>query len=197
MNSSDTSKGDLRKEVLKARNTLTPAEVVEKSMRIATRLEAMEEYQKASTIMFFLGFRSEVQTGMLVDKAIASGKRVAVPVTDVENRRLTPSLIVDFPAGLKPGPWGILEPKPEAMRPLDPEEIDLVVVPGVAFDTYGNRLGYGGGFYDNFLPCTREDAVFVALAYEIQVVPSVSAGPDDIPVHYLLTEERLIKTADA
>lgn len=187
-------KSELRKDVLKARGALTSAEVAEKSARAVERLLAMDEYRQASTIMAYLDFRNEVQTGGLVAKAMAAGKRMAVPVTDIANRRLTPSLLMNFPGDLQPGAWGILEPKPESMRPLEPGELDLVIVPGVAFDTDGNRLGYGGGFYDRFLPRTRPDTVYVALAFELQIRPDVVPGPYDIPVHYLLTEDRLIRT---
>lgn len=186
-------KSELRKDVLKARYALTPAELAEKSDRAIDRLLAMDEYRQASAIMVYLDFRNEVQTGGLVTKAMADGKKVAIPVTDIANRRLTPSLLVDFPGDLQPGAWGILEPKPECMRVLEPKELDLVIVPGVAFDMDGNRLGYGGGFYDRFLPRTRPDTVYVALAFELQVWPKVYPGPHDIPVQYLLTEDRLIK----
>lgn len=187
-------KSELRKNVLKDRGALSPAEVAAKSARIIERLLGMDEYRRASTIMVYIDFRNEVQTGELVQRAMAAGKRVAVPVTDIAGRRLTPSLLADFPGDLHPGAWGILEPKPECLRPLAPEELDLVVVPGVAFDEQGNRLGYGGGFYDRFLPRTRPDTVYVALAFEVQVRPDVYPGPHDVPVHYLLTEDRLIKT---
>jgi len=187
-------KSELRKDVLKDRGALSPAEAAEKSARIIERLLGMDEYRRASTIMVYIDFRNEAQTGELVQRAMAAGKRVAVPVTDIANRRLTPSLLADFPGDLQPGAWGILEPKPECLRPIAPEELDLVVVPGVAFDEKGNRLGYGGGFYDRFLPRARYDTVYVALAFELQVRPDVHPGPYDVPVHYLLTEDRLIKT---
>lgn len=189
-------KSELRKNVLKARGALLPVEVAEKSARVVERLLGMDEYRKASTIMAYLDFRNEVQTGGLLERAIAAGKRVAVPVTDIANRRLTPSLLIDFPGDLQPGAWGILEPKPECMRPLEPEELDLVIVPGVAFDVDGNRLGYGGGFYDRFLPRTKPGTVYLALAFELQVRTDVYPGSHDIPVHYLLTEDRLIRTKE-
>jgi 5-formyltetrahydrofolate cyclo-ligase len=180
--------------VLKARDALSPAAAAEKSARIVERLLGMDEYRRASTIMAYLDFRSEVRTGKLVEQAMADGKRVAVPVTDVAGRRLTPSLLEDFPGDLQPGAWGIPEPGPGRLRPLDPLELDLVIVPGVAFDGEGNRLGYGGGFYDRFLPRTGPGTVFVALAFELQIRPGVNPGAHDVPVHYIITEDRLIKT---
>ncbi|MCL6635477.1 MAG: 5-formyltetrahydrofolate cyclo-ligase, partial [Peptococcaceae bacterium] len=110
------SKSELRKDVLLARNALSPAEVAAKSARIIGRLLAMDEYRRAFTLMTYLDFRNEVQTGELVAKAMAAGKRVAVPVTDIAGRRLTPSLLADFPGDLHPGAWVIPEPRPEAFR---------------------------------------------------------------------------------
>jgi 5-formyltetrahydrofolate cyclo-ligase len=187
------SKGELRKEVLQARAALSPAEVAAKSALIMERLIQSEAYRQASTLMVYVDFRNEAQTGDIVKRAMAAGKRVAVPVTDIANKRLTPSLLLDYPGDLAPGAWGILEPKPECLRPLAPEELDLVVVPGVAFDVDGNRLGYGGGFYDRFLPRTRPDAVFIALTFELQVRDVVFPGPHDVPMHALVTEDRFIR----
>ncbi len=186
-------KRQLRKDILKVRNSLTPAQVAEKSKKIAARLLDLDEYRRARTIMIYLDFRNEVRTGELVKESMAAGKIVAVPVTDVAGRRLTPSLLLKYPGGLQPGAWDILEPAPQAVRPLDPEELDLVIVPGVAFDTAGYRLGYGGGFYDRFLLRTAPGTVFAGLAYEFQVLPDIFPGPRDIPVHIILTENRLIR----
>ncbi len=186
-------KSQLRKDILKVRNGLPPAQVAEKSERIAARLLDLDEYRRSRTIMIYLDFRNEVRTGELVKESMSAGKKVAVPVTDLTGCRLTPSLLLGFPGDLQPGAWGILEPAPRALRPLDPEKLDLVIVPGVAFDTAGYRLGYGRGFYDRFLSRTGPGTVFAGLAYEFQVLPDIFPGPHDIPMHMILTEDRLIR----
>ncbi|MDK2887822.1 MAG: 5-formyltetrahydrofolate cyclo-ligase [Thermoanaerobacter sp.] len=188
------NKSELRKDVLKARGSLSPEEIAEKSGRILRRVLSLEEFQRARTLMAYVDFRNEVQTGALIMESMARGKRVAVPLTDVASKRLVPSLLLDFPGDLAPGTWGILEPRPECLRPLEPEELDLVIVPGVAFDLQGNRLGYGGGFYDRFLPRTRPDTLWLALAFEVQIRPHILTGPYDCPVHILVTEERVVYT---
>lgn len=187
------SKGEIRKRILAARRALAPEEVTEKSAHIVARLLDLPEYRAARTVMAYLDFRCEVQTGPFVRAALAQGKRVAVPVTEVAARRLVPSLLVRYPEEVAPGTWGIPEPRPECVRPVAVEEIDLVVVPGVAFDPAGNRLGYGGGFYDRFLPRTREDCFWVAPAFELQIVDRIEAGPCDCPVHCIVTEERILR----
>lgn len=188
------SKSEIRKDVLKARQNMSAQEVAEKSRLIVGRILELAEYRRCRTLMAYIDFRHEVQMDGLIRAAMASGKRVAVPVTDVAGKRLTPSLLLDYPADLGPGTWGIMEPLPDRLRPLAPEELELVVVPGVAFDPRGNRLGYGGGFYDRFLPRTGPGTVYLAPAFELQIRPEVYPGPHDCPVHLVVTEERVIDT---
>ncbi len=186
------SKNELRKYVIAARNKLAADIIKEKSSVITSKLIRLEEYRRAGTIMAYVDFRNEVQTGPIIEDALQRGKRVAVPVTDVANKKITPSLVKNYPEDLEPGTWGIPEPKPGLVRPIPPGEIDMVIVPGVAFDTAGNRLGYGGGFYDRFLPETAPGCVYVALAYEIQIRPNVYPSEHDQPIHILVTEDRVL-----
>lgn len=186
-------KSNIRADLLKQRCALTPGEVSEKSKMVIERLLAMEEYQKAATVMTYLSFRNEVKTDGLIRQAMASGKKVLVPVTDSFNKRMVPSLLLNFPEDLAPGPLQIMEPKAGSLRLCNPALIDLVIVPGVAFDLEGNRLGYGGGFYDRFLLLTRPDCVSVGLSFELQVLFRLESTPQDMPVNYVLTEERIIQ----
>lgn len=185
------SKGELRKGVIKARAALDPEQVELKSAKIIEAVMSLEEFKKAGVLMAYVDFRNEVRSGPFIKAALAAGKRVAVPITDIAGKRLTPSEIIDYPGDLCPGAWGILEPRTECLRPLEPEELDLVLVPGVAYDLLGNRLGYGGGFYDRFLPRTKPGTVFVAPAFEMQIKENVYPGFYDCPVHILVTEERV------
>jgi len=191
------SKSELRKDVINARAGLPAAAVAEKSARILEQIKALGEYRQSKVFMVYVDFRNEVQTGFLIKEFMAGGKVVTVPVTDIANRRLTPSRLEDYPGDLVPGAWGILEPRPECLRPMEPVLLDLVIVPGVAFDEAGNRLGYGGGFYDRFLPRTRPDTIYLAPAFEMQIRADVYPGTHDCPVHILVTEERVIRTGAA
>lgn len=186
------SKLELRKNVIAGRNAMAPKQLAKKSAVIATKFLALPEYQRATTVMAYVDFRNEVQTASIIENALYQGKRLVVPITDVPNKRLILSQIVNFPDDLTPGTWGILEPKPHCVRPVEPGEIDLVIVPGVAFDTSGNRLGYGGGFYDRFLPQTKGGTTLVSLAFEMQIRPNVYPDEHDIPVHILITEARVL-----
>jgi 5-formyltetrahydrofolate cyclo-ligase len=142
--------------------------------------------------MAYMSFRNEVSTDAIIAQAIETGKRVAVPVVDREQRQLFPSELINFPADLKKGTWGIREPKQSCLRPLDPCLIDLVLVPGVVFDQAGNRLGYGFGFYDRFLVSLRSGVRRVALAYSFQLVEKLPAEEHDCPVDLIVTEKKLI-----
>lgn len=185
-------KGELRREILKKRNEMTGDEVLEKSTAIIKKLLALEDYKQSAVVMAYLDFRNEVKTGKLVKDAVAGGKKVLVPVTDKANKRLIPSLIENYPGDIAPGTWGIPEPKPGRLKEVDPLEIDLVIVPGVAYDIYGNRIGYGGGYYDRFLPRTKPGVVTMAPAYEFQVRDWIGSGKHDWPVDYIVTEKRII-----
>jgi len=186
------NRSEVRKGVLRARMSLAPAFVEEKSRIIIDKIISLDPYVRARSLMVYVDFRNEVQTAGLVLHALAAGKRVSVPITDVVGKKLTPSSLLSYPGDLAPGSWGILEPRPECVRPVEPGDLDLVVVPGVAFDPGGNRLGYGGGFYDRFLPRTRPGTVYLAPAFEVQLVEDVFPGPHDVPVHIIVTEERTI-----
>lgn len=189
------NRNEIRQDALRSRMSLASDWVVDKSKAVMERIIASEAYLKSSHIMVYVDFRNEVRTGSLIAHALAHGKRVSVPITDIKEKRLTPSELLDYPGDLEPGAWGILEPKKSLVRPVDPGELDMVLVPGVAFDAGGNRLGYGGGFYDRFLPGTRPGTVYLAPAFEVQMVNNVLPGPLDIPVHMIVTEIRVITGA--
>lgn len=185
-------KKELRKNILAARMAQSDKEVTAKSRQVLQKLKSLPEFEQAGVIMFYLDFRKEVQTGELISECLANGKRVVIPITDRANTALIPSELKEFPGDLTSGTWGILEPKADRVRPVEPGEINFVVVPGVSFDPKGNRLGYGGGFYDRFLLRTKPGATFAALAFEMQIKDDVHPEEHDHPVHYVITEERLM-----
>lgn len=158
---------------------------------ICARLFALPEWQAAHTVFLYVSFRSEVDTHVLLAAALESGRRVLVPRV-VRPVREIEACEVHSLQDLAPGTWGILEPA-HPRRVAHPQEVDLVVVPGLAFDAQGGRIGYGGGFYDRYLKRVRPDCVRVGLAYEVQLVPKVPCGPKDARVHLVVTEARVIR----
>jgi 5-formyltetrahydrofolate cyclo-ligase len=129
-----------------------------------------------------------------VKTALESGKRVAAPRVNAAQRMLDVYAISDPERDLGPGFGGIAEPLPHCQSlPLD--AIDWVLVPGVAFDKRGHRLGYGGGYYDRLLPLLRDDAHRVAGAFDMQIVDRVPIAPHDRPLDAIVTEARIIAPA--
>ncbi len=185
-------KNRLRREVLARREALSGTQVAAFSAAVVGRALALPELTRARTIMAYCSYRREVATSGLLAGCLGLGKVVTVPKTVPADRRLIPSRLLDPAADLAPGNFGIPEPRAERLRPVAPEEVDLVFVPGVAFDRAGNRLGYGGGYYDRFLKLLKPGRVAVALAFEIQVVEELSPGRFDVPVDLVVTEGRVI-----
>ncbi len=162
----------------------------ELSRAICASLRALPEFATARTILFYLDARSEVRTRPLVFALLAEGKRVVVPYC--VDKRLALFHLEDANE-LSLGAFEVLEPKAELRRiskkRVAPEEIDLVVAPGVAFDRQGGRLGHGLGYYDRLLEHVRPDAPLVALAYESQLVPEAPADAHDICMDKVITEQ--------
>ena len=186
-------KVELRSRMLKRRRSEASEEIERKSYRIWERLRTFDLFLKGRGVLFYLALKDEVQTHPMIKAALGMGKRISVPLIDEEKREILPSILKDPDKELTSGHWGILEPKRKFYHPQPLEEIDLVIVPGVAFDEAGNRLGFGRGFYDKFLRRLPERVIFVALAFELQVVKSVPSRSHDVAVDYIITEKRIIK----
>ena len=182
----------IRGEMRRLRDSLSADDIHSKSSSIECRLWQLMDQRGYESIMFYIAFGSEVRTQNCITKAIGHGKTVIVPVCSADGKReLLPSRLLNFQREVEKNTFGILEPKPEFRRPFSPEKIDLVVAPGVAFDEKGYRIGYGGGYYDRFL--TRcPQALHVGLAYEMQMIECVFPSERDVPVHKVITEDRVI-----
>ena len=182
----------LRWRALAARDALPGAFRARQSVAICARAAALPELKAATTLMLYASFRSEVETSALFSWALKAGKTVCAP------RILAPRLMAAYPIAdpavdLVPGTWGIPEPR-EGLAEVPPERVDAVVVPGSVFDAAGRRCGYGGGFYDTYLPRTRPGIPWVALAFEAQLVDKLPCEPHDLAVGAVVTEARVIRT---
>jgi len=186
------NKEEIRRKILKKRLSLSSEDIRDKSRQVFLHLTETVEYINSQNIMFYVATRSEVQTEEMIKMSIKMGKNVFVPIILPECINLAPSKIVDFDIELEKGNKGILEPKKEYHRIFTPENIDLIVVPGIAFDLKGNRIGRGFGYYDNFLRKVCSSAKIVALAFEMQTVKKIPNDKNDIPVHKIITEKRII-----
>jgi 5-formyltetrahydrofolate cyclo-ligase len=180
-------KESLRKQATKARDGLTREERQTKSREIERRLFRLPEFIASSTIMFFASFRSEVDTAPMIRRALAEGKRVVLPKVKGEDLALFE--IKEFDKDVSAGAWGI--PEPHEKDPITPDAVNLIIVPGLAFDERGNRLGYGAGFYDRILRSYK--GATAALAFEVQMAPRVPVSVHDFPIKKIVTEKRVIE----
>jgi 5-formyltetrahydrofolate cyclo-ligase len=182
------AKRALRREVLAVRDALPPEDRRARSEAIAPRFLALPEVADAGTVMAFWSFGSEVDTAPLIERLLADGRTTAMP-------RIEGTHVV--PVAYRPGDevretsFGAFEPLEG--RVLDATDLDLVVVPGVAFDDAGRRVGYGGGFYDRLLPGLRPGVPAIALAFSVQLVPEVPTGGMDSRVDAIVTEGKVIR----
>lgn len=178
----------IRRRILKLRDSLSPEERREKSERIKEKLFVISEFETAKTVLLYATKKSEVETKEIIENALSLGKEVRLPL--IKGKDLLFSQILQFKE-LSPSTFGVLEPK-KRYRRLPLEKIDLVIVPGIAFDTKGNRIGFGKGFYDRFLKKVPERILKIGLAFELQVVEAIPKALSDISVDKIITEKRII-----
>ena len=177
-------KEGIRERLLKKRNLLEKKEIIEKGNLVKEKLFSLKEYKKAKTVMFFVSFGKEIFTHNLIREN--RDKKIVVPkIIDFE---IIPCIIKDF-GELEKGYKMILEPT--EVKKADLREIDVVLVPGLAFDKRGYRIGYGKGFYDNFLK--KVNALKIGLCMDFQIVDKIPEKEWDIKMDAVITEKRVIK----
>ena len=182
----------LRERVLAARDRTLPEFRAVASAAIGTALAGRDDFAAATTVLLTLPFGSEWDSLPLLLTALERGKTVVLPRVDTAARTLQLCRLTEPARDVRPGYRGIPEPQAHCAL-ITAEAIDWVLVPGVAFDTAGRRLGYGGGYYDRLLPSLRSDAARIAGAYEMQLVDHVPDAPHDVPVQALATESRTLR----
>lgn len=178
----------LRREKIRARDSLTAAERMEMSENISRRILASEEYGRAETLLIYKGVRGEVRLDVLERAAAADGKRLAYPLCVGPGEMI--ALIPQDEGSWSKGAYGILEPVRETSREIAPRDIDLVICPCTVFDAACGRMGMGAGYYDRYLPgCGR--AVIAAAAFEVQKAERVPMEPWDRAMDMVFTEKRV------
>lgn len=169
----------------------------ELSRLICSRFIAQPIYRQAKTIMWYNHCRSEVRTRQALSDELATGKRIVIPycTKDEQGHNKLGLWRLESFVELIQGTWGILEPPKqrwgEPGKEVDPGELDCIMVPGVAFDRNGGRLGNGAGYYDRLLKNVRADAVLVGVCFESQLVEQVVADAHDVAMDYVMTEKTL------
>jgi 5-formyltetrahydrofolate cyclo-ligase len=181
------TKQEIRGKMLEMLRQHTQEERRRKGNLIKEKLFALTEFVSARFVMFYVSKDGEVETDSMIRRALAIGKKVAVPITMVEERKIVASQVIDVDKELSPGPFGILQPSEPFIRHIPPGELDLVVVPGVAFDKAGNRLGRGAGYYDRFLKNLSGRIPLIGIAFDFQLLDELPVSLHDIPVNKVIT----------
>ncbi len=185
------AKQAMRTLVAAARDAIDPAWRAQASVRLVERIAALPTFVDAGTVLLTAPFRSEWNASPLIDRALAAGKVVALPRVDESSRMLELRRIVDPARDVVAGYRGLPEPATRCER-VATASIDWVLVPGIAFDRLGGRLGYGGGYYDRLLPVLPVRAARVAGAFSAQIVDAVPSAPHDITMDTVVTEAGVV-----
>lgn len=184
---------DLRKKILALRDGINSDDLALKSKLISEKIMAFKEIETARNIFTYVNFRSEVITIPLINELMSKSKVISVPKTYTKENRMEAIHISDLSEDLVPGYCGILEPRPDILQTniTEPQNIDVVILPGSVFDERGGRMGYGGGYYDRFVE-KIPFAVRIGLAFEEQIVAEAPLQPHDELLDYIVTEKRII-----
>ncbi len=181
-------KQKLRDEIKQKLLNQIPEERWRKSRVIEEKLFALAELRNAKTIGFFVSLETEVDTHGMIDRALLEKKKVLVPLTDMKARALLLYEITNRADDLKRGTMGIWEPNPAKTRKAEVSELDAIIVPGLAFDAAGNRLGRGRGFYDRFLGKVDRHVPKIAICFLFQRVDEVPVGVHDVKIDKIVTD---------
>lgn len=188
-------KKELRTQMIRMRKTLPPQYTENAARAAGGFMASLESFQRAETIMLYCDFQNETGTGPLLSFCFKKRKRVVLPLTNSDF--LIQPYCVEKEDQLTLSKLGIREPNPELCLPCDPKSIDFLIAPGIAFDPFGGRLGYGKGCYDRFLPLLRPEVPIVGLAYDFQVLPGLPREAHDHPMDAIITEKGLLPISKA
>lgn len=183
-------KESLRESTLATRNRLSGKEVSVMSVDIEKNFFSLPFVHDAKAVMLFSSFGSEPDTSIIIEKLLKGGKKVLLPTTVPGSREIIP-VFIDSRTRLVENKFGIMEPVATDENKASLPDIDVIVVPGLAFDLNGNRVGFGYCYYDGFLKQLR--AKKIAFAFELQISNSIEPEVHDIPMDFVITEKRVIE----
>lgn len=183
-------KKQLRKQFSLSRDSLTHKEALIYSQQMTQSLMGMPEIQSAKIIASFVSFKSEIQMNSFNQWVIDHKKTLLLPKVDYSHQQIR-FFEVTAMETLKRGHYGILEPDEILCKPYDPQKIDVIISPGLAFDKHGYRLGYGGGYYDRLFNTPSVQAVRIGVGYDLQYTDILPHEAFDLPVHYFVSETKI------
>lgn len=188
----ESEKRKVRYEFLNLRDRIDPILSVAYSNIIFDKIGKLPVYEKAKTVMFYLSYGSEVVTDAMIASALDEGKTVVVPAIETPGDGNMYAVKIARIEDAYQSVYGIRQPEINKEELTDKSDIDLVFVPGIAFDNEGFRTGYGKGYFDRWLKGIPTEKA-VGIAYDFQITDKVPAGKHDLPVGMIITEKRVIQ----
>ena len=192
MEETQVLKQDIRNDIAKALQSIPPEELQRKNAQIENRLFEFANFLEANISLLYIAHDSEVDTDHMIKRCLDYRKLIALPAFDIEKFAMTPLKIDNMEEDLRPGPRGILEPDPIRCKAVPIDRIDIAILPGVALDEKGGRVGSGEGYYDRFIPRLPITTRKVALAYECQIIQQVPMESHDKYMDIIITEDRIV-----
>jgi len=189
------TKARVRRALAEARKSLTAEERQERSRRVGALCRGLPGFSSADVVCSYVNFREEVATVEFIAELLREGRRVAVPIQLPDPKQPLVFSEIRSLSEMESNHFGILQPPLSAARLVPAAAIPLFLVPGLAFDPAGRRLGYGLGCYDRAFADAAPGALKVGLAFELQMLESVPADPHDVPMDFVVTENRVIRAA--
>jgi len=186
------TKDEIRNKIAKTLAALSDSEIEEKITRIENRLFEFANFLEANIVLLYINSISEANTLKIIERCFNYNKIVILPAFDTTKYKMILMKIDNLNTDLAPGPRGILEPDSSRCNVVPIECIDIAIIPGVAFDGKGGRIGSGDGYYDRFIPKLSITTRKVALTFENQIIPQVQMESHDRYVDIIITEERII-----
>lgn len=185
------AKSDIRKTILDKRNSISPLDIVNNSRIISNSVISTKEYQSSSSIGIYYSIGSEVKTFDIIKHSLENKKEIALPRVIDSTKIQFFKIMEDKFEKIKftKGKYGIFE---NSMSTTIIDKIDLLIIPGIAFDLKGYRIGYGKGYYDRFLSLGKSKCI-MGLSYESQIINEIPNNEHDIPVDIIITEKKIIR----
>lgn len=187
------NKNDLRKQVFEMRNKLSDDEISRRSDILMNKIKKMDVFIESKTIMIYVSFDKEINTHEFIQYCIGIGKEVITPICKVVDRTLILGETPTFPEGFHKTKYGILELDRNNCKQVDVKDIDLTIMPGVAFTRKGDRMGYGAGYYDKMLAKKTDKTITLAPVFEEFLFEEIPTDEHDIKIDYIITEKDIYK----
>lgn len=186
------AKNQIREDIAKIISTLSAKDITKKVEAIENRLFEFANFLEAKIALLYISGDNEVPTENIIKRTNRYNKIVVLSAFDAKTLDMKLMKVDDFEQGLKPGPRGVLEPDENLCKVVPIDRIDIAIIPGLAFDEKGGRIGSGMGYYDRLIPRLAITTRKVALTFEDQIVPQIPMEPHDKHVDIIITDQRII-----